>query len=72
MRSESLRRPPDDQVEQDRATIRAEIQRHVDEYLARGGQIRQVTSDDNRRHTWSPKDLQHRVSRFNAGPRERK
>lgn len=79
MQGESLRRlDANDPAMTDREAMRQQIEGHVAEYLARGGTIHQVTSDDNRRHDWSPKSLQHRQARlesagryFNAGPRDK-
>lgn len=81
MQSESLRRlDAADPAIPNRETVRQEIERQVAEYLARGGTIHQVTSDQNRRPTFDPRDREARFRqhhrgetphKFNAGPRER-
>lgn len=77
MASESIKRFIPDHAVTDTSVLRAEIEQHVADYLARGGTITQVTSDDNRNHNWSPNSLQHRQARFesagrhfNKGPRD--
>lgn len=75
MQSETIRRFYTDEPVTSGERIRAELERHVAEYLANGGVIHQVGSELNKNPSFNPREREARFQQyggrgFNRGPRD--